>query len=188
MRNAFIELVKTLFLAIFLLLVIQSMIQLYKVSGPSMEPLLISGDRIVVNKLSYVEVDLSRIGKLLPGNHENRAWQVFGEPNAGDLIVFKSKQNEDKSVIKRIIGLPGDKVKITNGIVYVNDHPRMETYVDNVVLQTYPEVTVPLGEFFVLGDNRVSSNDSRNWGTIPRENIVGKAWIIYWPFPRSDFL
>ena len=125
MRNAFIELVKTLFLAIFLLLVIQSMIQLYKVSGPSMEPLLISGDIIVVNKLSYVEVDLSRIGKLLPGNHENRAWQVFGEPNAGDLIVFKSIQNEDKSVIKRIIGLPGDKVKITNGIVYVNDHPRM---------------------------------------------------------------
>lgn len=190
MRNVFIELIKTFSLAIFLLLVLQSFIQLYQVSGPSMEPLLTSGDRIVVNKLRYAAFDLYRINDLIPTRNSStdQIWQPLGSPKAGDLIVFKSVQNESKTLVKRIVALPGERVKIVRGVIYVNDLPVAEPYAENVVLQTYPEVLIPVGEYFVMGDNRISSNDSRNWGTVPIENIVGKAWIIYWPFGRNDIL
>lgn len=113
----------------------------------------------------------------------------FGELQRGDVIVFKAPEEDDKDFIKRIIGLPGDKVMVEDGSVYVNGEKLDETSYLPENLRTYggfflPEgetKTVPEAQFFVLGDNRDFSKDSREFGFITRDSIIGKSFIIYWP-------
>lgn len=141
-----------------------------KVEGTSMMPVLVNDERIFINKFTY------RFGT---GNIER-----------GDLVVFFFPLDRSKSYIKRVIGTPGDTVQIDNGSVYVNGARLNEPYVpdeyrDN---QSHPAITVPADHYFVLGDHRTSSNDSRAWGTVDRKDIYGKAVFVYWPLEKMGRL
>lgn len=150
--------------------VILFLYQPVKVEGTSMMPTLVDQERIFINKFSY------RFG--------------IDEIRRGDMIVFWYMQEPSKSYIKRVIGLPGDRVRIVHGDVYVNGERLEEDYVPEEYRDRHslPEQTVPEGHYFVLGDHRSSSNDSRAWGPVPRANIYGKAVFVYWPFEKLGVL
>lgn len=146
--------------------VILFLFQPVKVEGTSMMPSLVDQERIFINKFIY------RFG--------------LGEVERGDLVVFWFPGDPTKSYIKRIIGLPGDTVEISAGQVLVNGQRLQEDYVPAEYRdrQTRPPVTVPAEHYYVLGDHRSSSNDSRNWGPVGRDQIYGKAVFVYWPLEK----
>ncbi len=148
------------------IVVIVFIYQPVKVEGTSMMPGLVDQERIFVNKFMY------RFG--------------IGEIHRGDLVVFWYPMDQSKSYIKRVIGLPGDIVSIHGGIVEINGTPIDEGYVPDDYRDGYSMAprTVEPGHYFVLGDHRNSSNDSRNWGSVPRECIYGKAVFVYWPLEK----
>ncbi len=146
--------------------------QPHKVAGSSMFPNFHDGDYIITDKLSY----------------------RFSQPKEGDIVVFKNPLDESQDFIKRIIGLPGDKVKVDGGHVYVNGTMISEPYLKNDVitqgqnfLQDGDEKTVPPDHYFVLGDNRTRSSDSREWGFIKRDELIGKVFLRYWPKETFGF-
>jgi len=139
------------------------------VEGSSMEPGLSDNERIFINKFTY---------KL-----------NLGDVRRGDTVVFWYPADTSKSYIKRVIGLPGDRIRIVHGQVYVNGSPLAEDYVaqanrDSSTWADGREMLVPPADYFVLGDHRNSSSDSRAWGWVPRENIYGKAVFVYWPLAK----
>jgi signal peptidase I len=156
-------------LAFSVLIAVVSIVFIYqpvKVEGTSMMPGLTDQERIFINKFTY------RFG--------------LGSIERGDTVVFTYPKDTEKSYIKRVIGLPGDHVRIDRGQVYVNDHPLAEDYVeadyrDDLSMR---EIMVPPDEYFVLGDHRNSSSDSRVWGNVPRKYIYGKAVFCYWPLNK----
>lgn len=155
-----LDLLETVVLAVVLFVGINAVSARVRVDGTSMVPTLQDGEFVLVNKLSYKLGDVSR----------------------GDIIVFHYPVNPDEDLIKRVIGLPGDTVKVQDGQVYVNNMPLTETYI--AAAPTYSsEWQVPEDNYFVLGDNRNNSSDSHSWGLLPSEKIVGKAVVIYWPPP-----
>ena len=150
--------------------VILFLYQPVRVEGTSMMPGLIDQERIFINKFAY------RFG--------------LSDIHRGDTVVFWYPGDPSKSFIKRIIGVPGDRVQVTEGRVSVNGVELNEPYVPDVYrdqVSTPPRV-VPRDEFYVLGDHRSSSNDSRMWGTVPRRYIYGKASFVYWPLDRMGTL
>jgi len=149
-------------------LIIIFVVQPVRVDGTSMEPKLEPQDRILVNKVVYYFVDIQR----------------------GDIVVFWYPKDATKSFIKRVIGLPGEKVEIQSGIVLVNGQPLEESYVFSEYFDdksSDPEIVAP-GHYFVLGDHRNSSNDSRTWGTVPAQNIFGEAAFRYWPLSKLGLI
>ena len=138
----------------------------------SMKPTILEGDRVFVNKLAY---DLK-----VPFT----TWHIteWSNPQRGDIVVFFSPQDGTR-LVKRVIGLPGDTVYIDAGQVYVNGRLLTESYVpeDYRDRVSWEEHRIPPGEYFVLGDHRSSSSDSRTWGFVKREKIYGKAVFVYWP-------
>jgi len=159
MRGAAREIATTIIVAIVIFFVLQTTIQSFIVVGYSMEPNFEPGQRLIVSKVSY----------------------RFGEPQRGNVIVFQPPKNQRPDYIKRIIALPGDTVEIKEGVVYINDRALDEPYIREASRDTLKPTEVPENEYFVLGDNRNNSNDSCDWGTVPRQNIIGKAWISIWP-------
>jgi signal peptidase I len=141
-----------------------------KVEGTSMMPTLTDQERIFINKFTY------HFG--------------LGNIERGDMVVFWFPLDPSKSYIKRVIGIPGDAVYIDAGQVYVNGHALMENYVpeDYHDRVSWEEHRVPPGEYFVLGDHRSSSSDSRTWGFVKREAIYGKAVFVYWPLKNMGRL
>jgi signal peptidase I len=146
-----------------------------KVEGTSMAPALQDQERIFINKFTY------RFG--------------LGGIERGDTVVFWYPLDPAKSYIKRVVGVPGDRIRIDAGQVYVNGRALLEGYVvdrDRVSWPSPPDSfrdrTVPSGKYFVLGDNRMFSSDSRSWGFVPRENIYGKAVFAYWPLNQAGRL
>jgi len=136
------------------------------VQSVSMQPTLYESDRVLVNKLA----------------------SIVGSPSRKDIIVFNPPvPNMDEPYIKRIIGLPGDDVRITNGQVYVNDLPLQETYIAAPPYYA-GSWSVPPGHVFVLGDNRNNSSDSHFWGVVALDSILGKAEFVFWPFSHLKLL
>ena len=153
-----IDVAETLILSIVLFAAINAVSARIRVDGASMEPTLQSGEFVIVNKLAY----------------------LFGEPTTGDVIVFHFPRDPDQEYIKRIIGLPGDRVEIKNGEVYVNDQVLDEDYI--AASPVYEDILeVPGDSLIVLGDNRNNSSDSHNWGPVPLDYVIGKATFVYWP-------
>lgn len=141
-----------------------------EINGASMEPNFHNGEYILTNKIIY----------------------RIEQPQRGDVIIFKSPRNKEVDYIKRIIGLPGDRVSVKSNAIYVNEEKVAEPYLQPGVtifgmsyLKEGQEATVPEGMYFVLGDNRPHSSDSRDFGPIPKDEIIGKAFLRYWPF--SEF-
>jgi signal peptidase I len=134
-----------------------------KVEGTSMMPSLFDQERLFINQFTY------KFG--------------IGEIQRGDTVVFWFPKDPTKSYIKRVIGLPGDTVAVKDGLVYVNNQRLDERYVPPEYrdYDSHPPVHVGPDEYFVLGDHRVSSNDSRAWGLVPRSYIYGKAVFVFWP-------
>ncbi len=159
MRVFLREILGLIFLAIVIFLLLQIAVQSFIIVGSSMEPDFHDGQRLLINKATY----------------------FFREPAMGDVVVFHPPNSRRGDYIKRIIALPGDTVEIKMGMVYVNDSPLDEPYIkDQPSYSLYPK-TVPENNYFVLGDNRNNSNDSHNGWTVPRQNIVGKVWLLIWP-------
>ena len=147
--------------------------QPHLVKGSSMEPNFHNGDYILTEKISY----------------------KFREPERGEVVVFKAPNRPDADYIKRIIGLPGEKIKVVEGIIYVNGEKLPEQY-EPINFQTFSgrflqegqEFTVPENQYIVFGDNRSHSSDSREFGPVDKDFIIGRALIRYWPAPRFGLL
>lgn len=159
MRTIIREIIGLVLLSVVIFLLLQVLVPRFEVVGSSMKPSLHDGQRLLVNKAVY----------------------FFREPEAGEVVVFQAPNNRQADYIKRIIALPGDVVEVKEGVVYVNGSPLDEPYIKDEPGYTLSPETVPENNYFVLGDNRNNSNDSHNGWTVPRQNIVGKAWLSIWP-------
>jgi signal peptidase I len=163
------ELIETVGSAVIIAALIMIFIaRAYTVNGDSMLPTLHHGERLLIDKISY----------------------RFIEPSRGEIIVFKNPSNTREQFVKRVIGLPGDKVAIIQGVVYINDQPIEEDYTLAPARIGFAPQIVPEGTYFVLGDNRNNSEDSRfsRVGFLPRELIVGRAVWCYWPLNQIDLM
>ncbi|MFC1943129.1 signal peptidase I [Chloroflexota bacterium] len=154
----------TLIIAVVIFFGLQAAVQSFEIDGPSMIPNFHDGQRIVVNKAVY----------------------RFHEPERGDVVIFRSPNSQQDDYIKRIIGLPGESVEIKEGTVYIhrgddNVLPLDESYLIELAEQAFKGDIIPDNEYFVLGDNRKNSNDSRHGWMLPRQNIIGKVWLSIWP-------
>ena len=183
------EIIETALLVLLVFLAVRASLQNYMVEGYSMLPNLDHGQHVLVNKLAYAEINLDRLTDFIPfvDAGDGAVWEVFGGPQRGDIVVLESPSGIGNDLIKRVIGLPGDRIDIVEGRVYINGRLLDEPYIRDVWGGTHGAVAVPDRHYYVLGDNRDSSQDSRTLfvGMVPRELIVGKALIRYWPL--GDF-
>ena len=184
MREFLSDTLETALMAMVIFLLLQATIQNFRVEGPSMVPTLNHGEHLLVNKLVYLRLP-SAIAGLVPGlsDDANKSHYLFDEPQREDVLVFHFPQDPDRDFVKRIIGMPGDTVALERGQVFLNGQPLDEPYIVNRGTSNMAPVHVPPKSYFVLGDNRPRSNDSRTWSFIfvPESAIVGKAWFTYWP-------
>lgn len=140
---------------------------------PSMVPTLAIGDRLVVDKVTY----------------------HFRTPVRGDIVVFHPPKtiedfgiNSEFVLVKRVIGLPGERIEVREGHVFINDLPLQENYIADAPIYTMPEQVIPQGMVFVMGDNRNQSADSHIWGPLPIRNVIGRAQLRFWPPSRFNLL
>ncbi|MBF0618617.1 MAG: signal peptidase I [Candidatus Omnitrophica bacterium] len=159
--------------------------QPFVIPSGSMRMTLIEGDRLFVNKLDY--------GPMIPFT----TYRIHGftSPKRGDVIVFKYPVTKDKDFIKRLIAFGGETVEIKDGRVLINDKPvtdggigKVHYYNMGPNAEAGKKITVPVGNYFVMGDNSVSSHDSRYWGFVPEDYVIGKAEILFWPLDRIRWI
>jgi signal peptidase I len=178
------ELTQTLILAVLIFLLVRTVAQNFRVEGPSMEPGLHNGQYLLVNKAVYFKLNVGTLSKYIPflnADHGEEKF-LFHGPQRGDVIVFRYPKDPSRDFIKRVIGIPGDHIRIVDGVVYVNDVALQEDYISSPEGRGLDgEQIVPEKSYFVMGDNRPNSSDSRSWGFVPEENIIGKAMLSYWP-------
>jgi len=184
------ELVEMVVFIVVLFFLVRGVVQNFLIEGMSMEPTLHDGQFILVNKLAYTHFDLQAPERFVTDDPQTPRDVVFpfGLPKYGDIVVFEYPNDISKDYIKRVIGLPGDQVAIRDGVVFVNGQQLAEPYLNGAPtycqfneLCNAGEIVVPPGNLFVMGDNRENSSDSREWGMLPFDRIVGKAWFVYWP-------
>jgi signal peptidase I len=161
------EVGETIILTLIIFFLIQIVIRNFRVVGTSMVDNLHDGQYLIIDKISYS-----------PLLRETLGWT---SPRHGDVVVFEPPNRPTEDYVKRIVGLPGEAIEIRNGQVLVNGQPLAEPFHPQPGSYSMPPRLVPEGHVFVLGDNRNNSNDSHNWGPLPIENIVGRAWLSYWP-------
>ncbi len=166
-----------------------------------MQRTLDDGQYLLVNKLVYYRFDMDRLAKYVPfvDAEPSEVAYAFRPPQRGDVIVFHYPKDPSRDFVKRIVAIPLDTVEVQSNRVYVNDKLVEDPYLPELAgstmerrvadLSPCPDAKLPPGrcvlgsdQYFVLGDNRAHSNDSRNWGPVPLANIVGRAWFSYWPF------
>lgn len=177
--STLVDIIETIVVAAAIFVVVYLvLLQPHQVRGASMKPNFNDGEYILTDKISY----------------------RFNEPQRGDVIIFTSPTDPDVDFIKRIIGFPGEKVKISDGKVTVANTEIKTGFVLQEPYETLgptaggkeapqnTEVTIGDNEYFVLGDNRLESFDSRSWGNLPKKNIIGKAWLRYWPLNKFGFV
>ena len=165
-REELLAWIKTLFsAAVYAVLIVTFGFQIARVEGQSMAPTLEDQDRLIVNKLAY----------------------RIGDPRRGDIVMLYYPLNPEKSFVKRVIAEEGDQVRIVDGRVYVNDIPLHDDYVPQEFRshdEWGPQV-IPEGYYFVMGDHRNNSSDSRHWGMVPKKYIIGKVQLRWWPVPNA---
>jgi signal peptidase I len=171
-ENPWLEAAKTIVTAAILAFGIRTFVaEARYIPSSSMEPTLLINDRLIIEKISY----------------------HLHDPKRGDIVVFNptkalQERNFKDAFIKRVIGLPGDTIQVKNGIVYVNGGALSENYIAQKPEYNYGPVTVPPGQYLVLGDNRNNSYDSHYWGFVPKDKFVGRAFVRFWPFDRLGML
>ncbi len=163
----FKEVVQTLLLALLLALLIRGfLVETYLVYGPSMEPSLHEGERLLVNKLVY----------------------RFRAPAPGEIVVFSEPGSDGRNLVKRVVAVAGQELEIRNGDVFIDGSLVLEGYVLSPSSDTLPTHQVPEDSIFVMGDNRANSLDSRYFGPVARDQVRGRAFIIFWPLSRFNIL
>ena len=178
------EILEAVLLALVALVVLQGTVRNFKVEGSSMSPTLEGGQYLVVDQLSYFQLDVDRLSRIVPfwdasGTDPKFA---FDPPTRGEIIVFRYPEDPSKDFVKRVVGLPGEKVEVRSGIVHIDDIAMREPYLHRTDRSSARAITLREKEYYVIGDNRRNSNDSRAWGVVPEANIVGKVWLVYWPW------
>jgi signal peptidase I len=164
------EVIETIVLTVLMFLVIRFAVQNFNVEGTSMEPSLHNGELILVDKWTY----------------------LFHPPQRGDVIVFVAPPAPTLDYVKRIIAVPGDRITLNNTTVIVDGVTLNETYVAAInqgnpyIEKPIQNELVPPNMYFVLGDDRIRSDDSRSWGFVPRQNIIGRAALVYWPLQQDN--
>ena len=153
-----VDILETLLLSVVLFFLINAVSARIRIDGSSMEPNLHHGEFVIVSKVNY----------------------RIGEPERGDVVVFDFPRNITQEYIKRVIGLPGEEIRIEEGQIFVDGVALVEPYL-KMEPRYEGEWIVSEDELFVLGDNRNNSSDSHNWGMVPMENVVGEALLVYWP-------
>ena len=157
--NMLRDLVETMVLVAIAFLVINALIGRFRIEQVSMQPNLHEGEYVIVDKVSY----------------------ALRQPERGEIIALKNPTPSQPDLIKRIIGLPGETIEVRSGQVYINGQPLTEPYIREPIAKDFPATQLPMDHYFVMGDNRNNSSDSREFGARPANDIVGRAWIIYWP-------
>ncbi len=167
-KSVIMEIIESVAIAILLAVLIRTFVfQPFYIPSESMVPSLLVGDRIIVSKLNY----------------------HFSDPKRGDVMVFKFPLDPTRDFVKRTIGVGGESLSIRNSQLYINGKVIEEDYLpEGLAFADFGPVEVPSGSYFMMGDNRNNSDDSRVWGALPEENIIGKAVLIYWPLNRISFL
>lgn len=160
-RSTIRDVLETAVLTLAIFLAVRVALQNFRVEGESMYPNLHNGEYILVNKVDY----------------------MINAPQRGDVIVFRAVPAgaPNRDFIKRVIGLPGETVAVHDNSVYINGHRLVEPYISTPPDYTFGPARVPKNDYFVLGDNRNNSEDSHLWKWLPRTDIIGKAWVSYWP-------
>jgi signal peptidase I len=174
--------------AVFVFFVMTFVVQAFQIPTGSMEPTLLVGDFLLVNKLVYSNPTTALDKLILPRRDIRRQ----------DIVVFKYPKELNKDYVKRVIGLEGEKLEVRDKQVYINDQPLAESYkvhndsrvftkdgyyhYDDAIRDNFGPVVVPPGKCFVMGDNRDNSEDSRFWGFLPKDNIKGRPWVIYFSY------
>lgn len=181
------EIIETILLALLIFLMVRGVVLNFRVDGNSMEPTLTNSEMLIVNRRAYSSVDLDSLLNALPGVDRQPGDEryIFNPPRRGDIVVFRPPGSQSEPYIKRIIGLPGETVEIRDGAVFIDGAKLDEPYVTSSTSWRgnggESTITIPEDEYFMLGDNRSNSSDSRVFGTVPKANIIGKSWIAYWP-------
>ncbi len=174
--------IESIVIAFCLAMVIRAfVVQAFKIPTGSMRMTLLEGDLILVNKFIYgAKIPFTKLR--LP---------ALNQPKRGDVVVFIYPEDKKKDFIKRLVGLPGESVEIKGGSIYINDKPAQEPVFNRIYYYNRGDfgaeghkLIVPKDSYFVLGDNSASSKDSRYWGFVPKDNLLGEALIIYWPLYR----
>lgn len=164
------DIIETVVLTLLMFLVLRFAIQNFNIDGTSMEPNLHNAELVLVDKLTY----------------------LFHPPARGDIIVFRAPPEPTQDYVKRVIGLPGDTITVRGTTIIVDGVTLNETYIaaqnqgTPLGTRTITNQVVPPGDYFVLGDNRAVSSDSRIWGFVPRQNIIGRAALVYWPLGKNN--
>jgi len=153
------DLIETMVLVTIAFLVVNALIGRFRIEQVSMQPNLHEGEYVIVDKVSY----------------------AFRQPERGEIVVLKNPNPGQPDLIKRVIGLPGETIDVRGGQVHINGQPLTEPYIKQPMASDYPAKELQAGQYFVMGDNRNNSEDSRIFGARPADDIVGRAWIIYWP-------
>lgn len=188
------EIIETALLALLIFVLVRTFVLNFKVDGNSMLPSFHDGEMLLVNRNAYRTLDAWDFVDWIPGVDERNSAQIidWGDPERGDVIVFTPPPpGEDKPYIKRVIGLPGDHIQIIDNEVRVNGVPLDEEYIgdyrtDCAGVWSQCDVVVPEDSVYVMGDHRSNSQDSRDFGPVPQDNIIGKSWIVYWPQEAWD--
>jgi signal peptidase I len=159
------EVVKVVLISLAIILPVRLfLVQPFYVEGASMEPNFYQNEYLIIDEISY----------------------RFNEPKRGEVIIFKSPQDDRSYFIKRVIGLPGEKIEVIDGHVFINGSKLEEKYIGNFSSEDHQEITVKQDEYFVMGDNRINSMDSRQFGPIKDSSIIGRVWIRGWPINRFN--
>lgn len=181
-KSALRDWIESIIIAFLLAMVIRAfVVQAFKIPTGSMRMTLVEGDLILVNKFIY--------GAKVP--FTDFRLPEIRDPKRGDVVVFVYPEDRKKDFIKRLVGLPGETIEIKGGSIYINDRVAEEAIFRQIYYYNRGEysaegqkIVVPKDCYFVLGDNSASSKDSRYWGFVPKEDLLGKAMVIYWPLNR----
>lgn len=179
LKSGLVELIEFIAILAAIFVIIRFFIaEPHRVSGNSMVPNFHDGDYLITNKLASNKLPIK-----------------FGQIKRGEVIILNNPRNTDQVFIKRVIGLPGDKISISGGKVFINNEPLSEPYLPpNTItaggsfLAEGEEIVIPDGQYFVMGDNRSGSSDSREWGTLKSDLIIGQAYLRYWPPQKIELL
>ncbi len=180
MKSTIKEILETVLMALAIFIVLQTSVMGFIVDGSSMEPNLHTGQRLLVNKAVYFRTASPVIQRLAPGSkQEGEVSYLFHPPQRGEVVLFYFPRDTRQIYIKRVIGLPGETVEIRDGKVYINSRLIREPGTIPQARAPFGPLTIPANQYFVLGDNRNGSSDSRSGWTVPYSNIIGKAWLVY---------
>ena len=188
------EVIEAVLLAVVVFMLLQTTVRNFKVDGSSMDPTLENGQYLLVNRLVYLCIEMDRFSSIVPfwQAEEDSVRYAIHPPERGEVIVFEFPDsipsNPKRDFVKRVIGLPGETIEVKDGVPFVDGVVLEEPYLTTKDHSNGRKVELGAGEYYVMGDNRAHSNDSRRWEAVPEENLRGKVWMIYWPAPGIHIL